>query len=532
MNMKDKLDIETIAYDVLGNDQKGLDITSDYFLTVKKKNNLWILQVLSKGLKIEPITAITGYVKLSNIEDLRTSRKTIPIRNFCKNWKNWEEIIEKILIEIDAHEEVFTFQKEGKTNENNGVKSFPEDVEATIEIELGKILVAENQLDVLEPHLDNLIVGEKSNKQAITVLLTGSKHKNVKKKQMIVLKGTEGGGKSTIANELTRGYKAKKVGRFSAHALDYTNLKAFELLYLKEIGSMDMEKQGVSTLKFLSSDDEGYTVEVTTYDQETRKWVVEEYKIPASTVISTTTRLWLERQFERRVWFFNVDETEKQTEECAKFSANIKKQEAEILLGLRKITDYDLSREVYRRFIQQYKPEKIINPFPTAISKVLGFKVLRIRGDLNKMFTFLELYAGLNIKRLQPVPGKENIYILTPTVALEALEIIQGPLANMLGKVDARAKQILEALKEIGEVGSRQVFVDKEPVETKIRYDKKGTIITKEIRDKIALKIGKSEKVVRRFLNSLSYTEYVSSNEGKGRTAKSNTLLYDVDEIE
>jgi len=36
------------------------------------------------------------------------------------------------------------------------------------------------------------------------------------------------------------------------------------------------------------------------------------------TVISTTTRLLLDSQFERRAWLFNVDESEQQTERIKK----------------------------------------------------------------------------------------------------------------------------------------------------------------------------------------------------------------------
>jgi len=114
--------------------------------------------------------------------------------------------------------------------------------------------------------LDNVICGESENKQAILILLTGSKYKDIEKKSIVILKGTEGSGKSTLASTLSTFFKTKEVGRFSQHALDYTNLEGFEVLYLKELGSMDMEKQGISTIKFLGVDDRGYTVEITVRD--------------------------------------------------------------------------------------------------------------------------------------------------------------------------------------------------------------------------------------------------------------------------
>jgi hypothetical protein len=157
------------------------------------------------------------------------------------------------------------------------------------------------------------------------------------------LKGTEGGGKTTIASTLTGFFKTKTVGRFTEHALEYSDIKGYEVLYIKELGSMDMDKQGVASIKFLSADDKGFIVEYTIRDEEGR-FRTEQRRIPAITTVSTTTRLSLDSQFERRAWLFNVDESPAQTERVLKWKAWIGQQKDEIKLGLRKITDYDFSR--------------------------------------------------------------------------------------------------------------------------------------------------------------------------------------------
>ena len=89
------------------------------------------------------------------------------------------------------------------------------ETEARINEEVQKIVEAENQLEALKPHLNNVIVGEDENKQAIYVLLCGSKTKEVDKKAIVLLKGTEGGGKTTLASALTGLFKTKTVGRFT-----------------------------------------------------------------------------------------------------------------------------------------------------------------------------------------------------------------------------------------------------------------------------------------------------------------------------
>jgi energy-coupling factor transporter ATP-binding protein EcfA2 len=399
------------------------------------------------------------------------------------------------------------------------------EVEARIEAEMERIIEVENILEALKPHLDVVVVGEDENKKAILILLSGSKFEEVEKKQILLLKGTEGGGKTTLASTLTGFFKTKEVGRFSEHALEYSDLKGYEVLYIKELGSMDMDKQGVASIKFLSADDKGFIVEYTVKDEDGR-FRTEQKRIPAITTVSTTTRLVLDSQFERRAWLFNVDEGEEQTERIKKWKAWLGKQKDEVKLGIRKITDYDFSKEVIRRVVSNLKPQKIVIPFRETLTEVLGSKNLRVRGDVDKLYTFIELYGLFNLKRLQKLT--EDVYALTPEVAIEALKTIEKPLTNMLGKMDERVKPMLEALKEIFGVEERQTD-EGETCEEPIRYDVKGAEIDKKVREQIAVRLGKSERTVRELLNYLEACGYVSSDQKKPKTY---TLLYNVEDVE
>lgn len=404
--------------------------------------------------------------------------------------------------------------------------TFDAATEASIKAELQKILNAENQLEALTPHLENMLTGEENTKKAFVILNLSGKCNQAEMKQILLFKATEGAGKSTLMRVLTKGYRAKVVGRFSAHALDYTNLEGFEILSLKELGAMDQEAQGVSTVKFLSSDDNGYTVEVT-IKNEKGGFTTEQHKIPPITTVSSTTRLILDPQFERRAWLFGLDETTEQTRKIAEWTAKQEKQKAEKELGLRSLTDEEFSSEVYSRFIQQFKPKKILILFPQTLLNTLGFEVLRVRGDMTKLLTFAKLYAMLNTKRLKKI--NDDTYLLTPKVAIEALEIALYPLATMLSKVDNRTKELFSALKEIADVKEEYQGENAEPIEKKIAFYTKGSEIDKAVREKIAVKIHRSERTVRDFFNQLEVGAYVS---GDQRKPKTYTLLYDVEEIE
>lgn len=404
-------------------------------------------------------------------------------------------------------------------------KIFDADTETQIKQEVQRVHDAENQLEALKPHLDKIIVGEDNTKQTVAVLLRSAKEPYAESKQIIILKATEGAGKSSLLNKLVKGYKVKEVGRFSAHALDYTNLAGYEILLLKELGSMDEEKQGVSTVKFLSADDRGYTVEITAKDEETGKFTTEQYKIPPITVASTTTRLILDPQFERRAWAPGLDETSEQTDRIRKWKATNEKQNAEKMLGIRKLTDYEFSTEVYRRFVESYEPKTIIIPFPEKLLEVLGKDVLRVRGDFDKLLNFAKLYGSFNLKRLKEI--KPNIYVLSAEVAVEALKVALEPLATMLSKIDTRSKQLFGALKEIIDI--KEWHDENGAHEEKITYTQKGAVIDKKVREKIAVSLGKSEKTIRDFFNQLESSGYVSGNQKKPKT---HTLLYDVEAIE
>jgi len=151
--------------------------------------------------------------------------------------------------------------------------------------------------------------------------------------------------------------------------------------------------------------------------------------------------------------------------------------------------------------------KKIIIPFRETLTEFLDAESLRLRADIDKLHTFVELYALFNLKRLQKI--NDEVYAVTPEVAIEALKLIEKPLTNMLSLMDERLKPLIDVLKEM--------------------EFKAYNVITKDDREKIAVKLGKSEKTVRDYLNYLESRGLVSSDSKKPKTY---TLLYKLEEIE
>ena len=80
---------------------------------------------------------------------------------------------------------------------------------------------------------------------------------------------------------------------------------------------------GMSTIRFLSGDDQGYTVEVTNRNKETGRMETVQRKIPSMTVITTSTAYNLEAQFERRTHSLNIDQTKDTTRIVIGFKAEL-----------------------------------------------------------------------------------------------------------------------------------------------------------------------------------------------------------------
>lgn len=519
MPPKEELHCSAITFSEMKNGSCGISLGNEKLFVMVfyereeyrgKPVDIWKLQLLD----LEEGINASKEIRLNELTDLRTpTQMTRGFRAVLKaRYKNWENVIEMILIQIDEHESAWKpegIEKEEKERQTVTAKEKLFPAEEEVQAALVEILAQKNHLKALKPYLDNLIVGEEQTKITLFVLMLSCKYPDPSMKQMILLKGTEGGGKSLLMSKCSTGYRIKEVGRFSQHALDYTDFSQFEVLLLKELGTMDDETQGISTLKFLSSEDKGYTVEITgPKNEETGRFTTLTYTIPAMTMLSSTTRMTMDKQLERRAWLFNVDETVEQTKKILDFKVRMRLQQSEKDLGLRKVTDAEFATEVIKRYVEGYQPVRIVNPFLVGLSQSLGADKLRVRADIDKLFNFVSFYAMFNIARL--ITLGDGLYLITPQVLFEALKYVSPIISRMVSELDERAMKVLNVLK------------DMEITDVK-------DCIRKQDRDIIAAKINRAEPTVRKFLGNLEAAGYISgSYEGK---TKVHILLYDLDSI-
>jgi len=365
------------------------------------------------------------------------------------------------------------------------------------------------------------IVGEDNNILSIHYLLLSGKQKDPKLKQIIVLKGDPAGGKTTLADQISRSFKRKKVGRFTEHALDYSDMSGREVLYLQEILGLGKEESGVSTLRFLSADDEGYLVEAATRD-ESGKFRTEEYRIPPITVITTTSHVSIEKQLGRRTWELNADQSPEQTVRILDSKA---KRETKKYCELMGVEQPSKDKEILQCTINLLEPVHVIIQFPNALKTLFErFKgVLRVRSDYDKFMTLVRMRAFWFQKQRKTVttPSGEKIVFATPEDAIRALEIASQSLTQMLTEME---KRVLDAIPAIKELASGYVTLSKRADGSEEAYQ---GFRYKEFMKKTGL----GERRAKEILDDLVEKGILVVNQPKGRT-KIFELAVSPDELE
>jgi DNA-binding transcriptional ArsR family regulator len=391
-------------------------------------------------------------------------------------------------------------------------ESIPEQMNLETEKEAERILNAEDPLKELEKHLDQIVCGESNNKKLLFVKALSSRSPDLSLKQFITLKGKEGSGKTRLLEMIVQTFRVKKVGRLTRHALDYLDLTNYDILVIQELGSGDREEDGLATLKFMSNDDQGYTVEVATRDPKTGEMTTQEYKIRPITVISSTIRVTLDSQYERRNDIINADESEEQTSAVLAWKANYEKDRLLVRLGKKRWTDRDFAIRVVRKVVEKIDPVEVQVPFPKSITSIFKRLPLRARGDYDKVLSTIKLYHLL-LARREPIfefAGKKVMFA-NPSASVAVIKIYSDALLTMLTGLEARTRKFAQALNQMG-------------------VSKEGQSITKETRDKIAKQLKKSPKTIYGSLEELYEEGYVSKTK-EGKVVK-YTLQYDTSEIE
>ena len=477
---------------------KGVSIGQEsLFLALELKGDIWSVKVID--LQNPPILT-TSWVTLHSLDKLLSSPRAKFIRESVKQRfkADGDKTLDHVVALVQDHSSEWQpIEEEAETIiEKDPLPQLSSEEAAKVQ----QIFLCKKPLDELQPLLDDIIAGEDDNKKLFFTLCTSGKSPDPKDRDIILIKSTAGAGKTTLVNAILKCFKTKKVGRFTKTALDHSNLEGYEILYLQELGDRDQEDQGVSTLKFLSADDQGYTVEITVGSPSEGFSTVTK-KIPPMTVVSSTTRVEVDAQFERRSWIINLDETMEQTDRIRIFNSNVEMEKTEIALGVRTELSADRAIRILKWIAEKIPRTDVAILFPDAFQNVLKANKLRSRGDYNKLLRLLKYYTRFTHISTPKIKTPKDKFLLfpTPEIALDILTVAWGPISLMTLGLDKRTQKLFEAFEE-----------------NEIRV--KGSAITPELRAELAKSVGYAASTIRKYLNNMETVGYLSSDEKKPKT--------------
>ena len=194
--------------------------------------------------------------------------------------------------------------------------------------------------------LDKVIVGEDDNKLLAFILGLSGIRPFAEEKQIVTYKAEPGAGKSHIIREaVSKVYNVKERGRFSPTAIEYGNLQNYDILVLKELFGEEHNR-----LRLLSADDRGYIAEITVRGDE--GFTTTEIVIPPITIFTSTARIALSPEFERRSWLISwLDTSEEQTKRIWEFKAKKHEEQIKSVLKAEKQKEPNESMIKYGRSI-------------------------------------------------------------------------------------------------------------------------------------------------------------------------------------
>lgn len=383
------------------------------------------------------------------------------------------------------------------------------------------ILSSENPREGINKHLDNIIAGERDNKLFVFVLGLSGKCKDKNKKTIVCALHEAGAGKTWILKNIVFLYNSYIVSHLTKRALNYLGdelkERGSEILFIKELGRLDQENDtsGNASIKMLSVDDGGL-VTTYTFREDDGTFATRTVYTDPITVFTSSVRKKIDDQFVRRYWVFSPDASIAQTRRIEKFKVRMKRQEAEVMMGLRAYTDYDYSLRVLRCLVSLIEDAEILVPFYESVYSIMDKSNLRIRGDYDKISLLLELYGMLNCRNLPKVRmNGRTLYVLTPEKALDILKVARQSLIFMARGTEARDYELLTILKEFGIKAVSEEY--------------SGDDITNDIINQMAHRLRRSVDVVRKTVRKFVSLGFFHDLGGKPKVYKLNRSVEEIE---
>jgi len=316
-------------------------------------------------------------------------------------------------------------------------------------------------------------VGEDKNKLLIYLLgLSG-----YKEPQSMVLSGESSVGKSILSNIISRYYPKADVmmfHRMTRTAPEYLGREIPDVtgkfIIIKEIPGVD---ESLYSVRLMVEDQEtgGLNLLTTVTDEEGERTVSEIRLKGKPCLLTTTTRVAIDRQLDTRVWNIGLDETTEQTSRICDRKADYRE----------KPWEREKARKpdpVLRAIIRIYKEKmhkRVIIPFAHNIKALLPMENIRVRRDIDKVFELTEIITSLHQYQRIWVKGEDGVeYIVAaPHDFYYAWCIASETVSKMISTIQERALKVYKVFEDRKKEEEVEMSVDevmKELGERRIDY--------------------------------------------------------------
>ena len=327
---------------------------------------------------------------------------------------------------------------------------------------------------------------------------------------------------NTVADALPKTW-IRKIGSMSPTTLahmDEQELKNVKILYLQELGGA--KEENVESFKLMGADDGGFWAEWVEGSPAIGFATVRKY-IPIKYICTTFAKTEIDPELETRLLRISCDESWEQTKKVVD-------RRAAIWAGDYKEESFNWIKALVTK-LESFDEIRI--PFSYAVSKILGYEILRARRDIDKILKLIAMSAFLNQKR-RPRIEEDNKKILFAvpedaynifTLSLEWFEeTVSGITKRDRAILDVlRDNMIVETTKHINEKTGEEIGYETETL-MPMSYNE----ITKALVEK--QKMFKSKKQIQRICEKLEGYGHILINKKGGPKGCDLICLTSVDE--
>lgn len=357
---------------------------------------IWLEEV------IEGKTHYYHWVKIGSGHEKMLNRQISFPKGLEKRHKTNENELKKIVSKyIDQRELKSLFEKAGiflhkerykieelasKIQEENDNADMELEITDEEKEELKNILQKPNLLEYIDNAMyertGDKIVGEYESKHILNLNCIGARFGIA---SINTIKGNSSVGKTTIANVVTGLHNTKKLGVMSPTAIKYSaDHEKYDVLYLQEKTDREFANKEI---RLLSGDDGGFKFEVTVKNPKTGKFEVQNSKVPAKTVVTTTTAMALDHEFATRSFVLTVDDSEEQTKKIVRENFNSTKMKIMELEGSSKLDEKYGKLKKALTLLNHYE---VLIPYEDVLNNLFPTGNVRSRRDSKKLINLIK----------------------------------------------------------------------------------------------------------------------------------------------